>query len=99
MTTIEFAGEVWNWLLADPSHVVVLASAVVAVTGTPDPSTRLGKAYSVLEVLALNAVRAKETGVVAAADKTTLAVPRSPSLLPGTLSIDPISQANGGANG
>ena len=43
--------------------VVTLASAICSVTGTPDPNSKIGKAYKILEWLALNVGKAKDTGV------------------------------------
>lgn len=41
--------------------VVLIASLITAGTKTPDPATKLGKVYKVIEVLALVIGRAKET--------------------------------------
>ena len=45
------------------TSVVAVASAVCAVTGTPDPNTNLGKVYKALEWLALNVGKAKDSGI------------------------------------
>ena len=42
---------------------VTVASAICSITGTPDPNSKLGKAYKILEWLALNVGRAKDTGI------------------------------------
>jgi hypothetical protein len=49
-------------LLTLAMAVVVVASLIVSGTRTPDPETPLGKAYRVLEWLALTFGRAKDTG-------------------------------------
>jgi len=43
--------------------VVALASAVAAVTPTPKPTSKLAKVYKVVDFLALNFGKAKDTGV------------------------------------
>jgi len=63
MNTMQFLMAILNWLQADPSHLVVAASALAALTPTPSPNTPWGRAYKVLELLALNFLHAKETGV------------------------------------
>lgn len=63
MNTMQFLMAILNWLQADPSHVVVAASALAALTPTPTPNTPWGRVYKVLELLALNFLHAKETGV------------------------------------
>ncbi|WP_233854130.1 hypothetical protein [Paraburkholderia sp. HD33-4] len=63
MNTMQFLMAILNWLQADPSHLVVAASAIAAVIPTPNPATPWGKAYRVLDALALNVMHAKETGV------------------------------------
>ena len=63
MNTIQFFQQILTWLLADPSHIVVAASVIAAITPTPDPATTAGKAYRVLDLLALNILHAKSTGV------------------------------------
>lgn len=68
MNTMQFLMTILNWLQADPSHAMVAASAIAAVTKTPDPNTTWGKVYKVIEVIALNVLHAKETGVVQPAD-------------------------------
>jgi hypothetical protein len=40
--------------------IVLIASLITAGTNTPDPATRLGKLYKVIEVLALVVGRAKD---------------------------------------
>jgi hypothetical protein len=63
MNTIQFLMMIVNWLQADPSHIVVTASALAALTPTPDASTTAGKIYKVLDLLALNFLHAKDSGV------------------------------------
>lgn len=63
MNTVQFINSIINWLLADPSHVVVAASALAALTPTPNPGTPLGKLYKALDLIALNFLHAKESGV------------------------------------
>jgi len=63
MTTIQFINAILNWLLADPTHTMIAASAIAAITPTPAANTVGGKAYKVLDLLALNFMHAKETGV------------------------------------
>ena len=63
-----------EFLLITLTQIIAVASLLVAGTKTPDPSTILGKAYTVVEFLALNFARAKEVGekkevVVVAVDK------------------------------
>ena len=43
--------------------VVLIASLITAGTKTPDPATKLGKVYKVIEVLALVVGRAKDCSV------------------------------------
>lgn len=73
MNTIQFVQSILNWLLADPSHIVVAASVIAAVTPTPNPATVWGKAYKVLDALALNIAHAKQTGVTPAEALTQVA--------------------------
>lgn len=63
MNTMQFLMAILNWLQADPSHIVVAASALAALTPTPAPNTPWGRVYKMLELLALNFLHAKETGV------------------------------------
>ena len=46
------------------SAVVTLASAIAALTKTPAAGTWQAKAYAVLDLLAINIGKAKQTGVV-----------------------------------
>lgn len=62
MSTIQFLSAVLDWLLADPAHLVVAASVIAALTPTPDPASILGKLYRVVDLLALNILRAKDPG-------------------------------------
>lgn len=73
MNTIQFFTNILNWLLADPSHIVVAASVIAAVTPTPDPNTTVGKVYRVLDTLALNILHAKQTGVTVPAALASVA--------------------------
>lgn len=66
MNTAQFLMAILNWLQADPSHVMVAASALAALTPTPAPNTAWGRAYKVIELLAMNFLHAKDTGVNAA---------------------------------
>lgn len=63
MNTITFVNTVINWLLADPAHVIVAASLLASITPTPNPATPAGKVYRALDLLALNFLHAKSTGV------------------------------------
>lgn len=42
--------------------VIALASAIAAVTPTPAPGTPLAKVYAVIDFLALNIGKSKDTG-------------------------------------
>lgn len=42
--------------------VVALASAIAAITPTPKPGTFLAKVYGIIDLLALNFGKAKQTG-------------------------------------
>lgn len=64
MTTLQFLNALLNWLLADPVHLTFAAGVVAMITPTPNPATWAGKAYRVLDIFALNFLRAKETGKV-----------------------------------
>src|SRR5712692_8856183 len=44
--------------------VVTVASAICALTKTPDPTTRLGKLYRAVEIAGLLIGRAKEAGLM-----------------------------------
>jgi hypothetical protein len=106
VTTVEFFQQAVDWLAADPAHVVVAASAVVAVTGTPDPNTWYGKVYMVLEAVALNVLKAKQiggdypSGLPGAVVSQMAAAPTVFTPVPAAgvsaVPADPISQANGG---
>ena len=63
MNTMQFINAILAWLQADPSHVVVLASALAALTPTPAPNTLGARIYKLLDLLALNFLHAKSTGV------------------------------------
>lgn len=65
----EILQAVLAWVQADPSrlidialYVIAGASILVAGTKTPDPNTRLGRLYRLLEWLALTVGRAKDIG-------------------------------------
>lgn len=60
---MQFLNAILAWLSADPSHVVVLASALAALTPTPSPNTVAGRVYKLLDLFALNFMHAKSTGV------------------------------------
>lgn len=60
---MQFLNAILAWLQADPLHVVVLASAVAALTPTPAPNTLAGRIYKLLDLFALNFMHAKSTGV------------------------------------
>lgn len=60
-----------NW-----AYAVAAASAFISITPTPDPSTTAGKLYKVLELVALNFSRAKETGVPAEPAKASPTTPQ-----------------------
>ncbi len=44
--------------------VVMTASAICAATKTPDPATKLGKAYRAIEILGLLVGQAKTAGII-----------------------------------
>jgi hypothetical protein len=67
MSTPEFFIHVWAWLMSDWTHPIVAAAAATALTPTPAPGTWAGKAYRLLDTLALNVLHAKSTGVSPAA--------------------------------
>jgi hypothetical protein len=51
-----------NWF-AVITALVTLASAITAATPTPAPGTLISKIYKLIEVLALNIGRSKDTGI------------------------------------
>jgi hypothetical protein len=65
MTTMQFLTAVFNWLQGDPTHVVAAAAILNSIIPTPNPATPVGKAYKVIEMIALCFLRAKESGVPA----------------------------------
>lgn len=67
MTTVEAVLSVWNWLLADWTHPIVAAAAFTALTPTPAPGTFAAKLYKAVDVLAINVLHAKSTGITPAA--------------------------------
>jgi hypothetical protein len=66
MNSVQFVTAVADWLLADPAHIVLAASALAALTPTPEPGSLAGKLYRIVDLLALNVLRAKDQGVSAA---------------------------------
>lgn len=66
MDALNAAQAALDWLLADPTHIVAAAAALAALTPTPDPATVGGKLYRILDILALNFLRAKDSGAPAA---------------------------------
>lgn len=44
--------------------IVTIASAICAATPTPDPNTKLGKLYKIIEFLAFNFGKAKDKGPI-----------------------------------
>lgn len=67
MTTPELFINGWAWLMNDWAHPVVAAAAITAVTPTPKPGTWQAKAYKVIDVIAVNVLHAKSTGVTSQA--------------------------------
>lgn len=63
MNTMQFLNAVLTWLQGDPTHVMAAAALLNSIIPTPNPTTPVGKAYKVIEMLALCFLRAKETGV------------------------------------
>lgn len=63
MNTMQFLNAILAWLQSDPSHLIVLASALAALTPTPAPNTTAGRIYKLLDLFALNFMHAKSTGV------------------------------------
>lgn len=63
MTTMQFLTAILNWLQSDPIHVFAACALINSLVPTPNPNTALGKAYKILEVLALSFGRSKETGL------------------------------------
>ena len=49
-------------LFAVVTTIIAAASAIAALTPTPKDDTLIGKAYSIIDWLALNIIRAKDTG-------------------------------------
>jgi len=88
MNTVQFATSVADWLLADPAHIVLAASIIAALTPTPDPATLTGKLYRIVDLLALNVLRAKDSGAPA-----PLAAPQP---APAAMHADPGKAGQGG---
>lgn len=63
MSTLQAIMTVYAWLMSDWTHPIVAMSVVAMVTPTPAPGTWLSKAYKIVDVLALNIMHAKSTGV------------------------------------
>jgi len=53
------SGQSWFGIV---TAVIALASAIAAVTPTPAAGSALGKLYAVIDFLALNVGKAKDTG-------------------------------------
>lgn len=49
-------------ILAAAGAVVIAASAITATTTTPDPDTKLGKLYKVIELIAFVTEKVKQHG-------------------------------------
>ena len=71
MTSLQSLTSLLDWLLADPSHVVTAASFLAALIPTPDPNSNWGKAYRLIDLVALNILHAKETGLPPTAPPAT----------------------------
>jgi len=71
MNSVQFIESIADWLLADPAHLVVAASIIAALTPTPNPDTLAGKLYRVVDLIALNVLRAKQTGAPPASGRAT----------------------------
>lgn len=84
MNELQFGLSVLDWLQSDPSHIVVAASVVAALTPTPTPGTVYAKLYKIIDLFAGNFCRAKDTGVtpadVAAQVATLLATKTTPQV-------------------
>lgn len=63
MTTVEFFTSGYAWLMADWTHPIAAAAFFTAATPTPKPGTWMAKAYKVVDVVAVNVLHAKSTGV------------------------------------
>lgn len=55
-------------IVGDAAVVVTAASVITGFTNTPPPNTLRGKAYKLIEILGVVTQRAKQTGLVPAAD-------------------------------
>ena len=62
METVTLLFENVEVLIVIVTGIITLASLITAGTKTPDPDTKLGKAYKVVEWLSLTIGRAKENG-------------------------------------
>jgi len=82
MTTLQSLTLLLDWLLADPSHIVTVASFLAALIPTPDPSSAWGKAYRLIDLLALNILHAKESGLPPATPPAAAPNPAAPALVP-----------------
>lgn len=62
MEIFTWVSENWDGILAVLTGAVALASAIAALTPTPSDDTVVGKLYKLIDWLALNIGKAKETG-------------------------------------
>ena len=62
MEFFTWVSENWDGILAVLTGAVALASAIAALTPTPSDDTVVGKLYKLIDWLALNIGKAKETG-------------------------------------
>lgn len=63
MTAYQALQWVLDWLISDPTHLMAIAALIAAVVPTPSPTSVVGKMFKVVDILALNILHAKETGV------------------------------------
>lgn len=63
MPTLQALMLVWSWLMSDWTHPIVAMAGVAALTPTPAPGTIWSKLYRVIDVIALNVLHAKSTGI------------------------------------
>ena len=62
MDTINLLLENIDLILTTLTSIVVIASLIVAGTKTPDPDSKLGKIYKLIEFLAIVVGKAKDEG-------------------------------------
>ena len=86
MTTFQSVTSLLDWLLADPSHIVTAASFLAALIPTPAPETNWGKAYRLVDLLAVNILHAKDTG-------RTPTTPAAPVTPPTPVTVAPAAAA------